>query len=192
MGLIISQTYAKIGIDRIYSRLDIESRDAQLNLHQNHAKVNIEAEFPKVQIDQYEAFASAGLKNHLDLRREISQRGHRHALEHIGKVADDGDAMAAIENGGNLIPEIAKRDSYTVREFDIDAIPKASPEVTVTGELEIDFEKNYWTVIHNGVESTFVPARFNLNYTPENIKIFLSQYASIKFDYVENKINTYV
>ncbi|GAE87780.1 DUF6470 family protein [Acetivibrio straminisolvens] len=192
MGLIITQTHARIGIDRTYSKLEIEARDARFKLQQDHAQVKIEAELPRVEIDQYEAFASAGLKNHLDLRREISQKGRQNALKYIGKLADDGDALAAIENGGNLFPELAKRDSYKMREFNIDAIPKASPKVSVTGELEIDFPQDYRKIIHNGVEGTLIPASFNLNYTPERVKIYLEQYASIKIDYVENKIDAYV
>ncbi|HOM01322.1 MAG TPA: DUF6470 family protein [Acetivibrio sp.] len=192
MGIIITQTHARIGIDRTYSKLDIEARDARLKLHQNHAKVQIETELPKVEIDQYEAFASAGLKNHLDLARELAQKGKGNALKYIGKLADDGDALAAIENGGNLIPQLAKRDSYNMREFNIEAIPKASPKVSVTGGQEINFPQDYWKVIHNGVEGTFIPASFNLNYIPEKVKIYLEQYASIKIDYVENKIDAYV
>jgi len=42
------------------------------------------------------------------LAREIAQKGRQNALRYIGKVADDGDALAAIENGGNLIPELAR------------------------------------------------------------------------------------
>jgi len=77
------------------------------------------------------------------LAREIAQKGRQNALRYIGKVADDGDALAAIENGGNLIPELAKRDSYKTHEFNIDAIPKASPKVSVSGGLEIDFPQDY-------------------------------------------------
>jgi len=192
MGIIITQTHARIGIDRTYSKMEIETQNARFKLHQNHAKVEIETELPKIEIDQYEAFASAGLKNHLDLAREIAQKGRQNALRYIGKVADDGDALAAIENGGNLIPELAKRDSYKTHEFNIDAIPKASPKVSVSGGLEIDFPQDYRRIIHNGVEGIFIPPYFDLKYTPDKIKIYLEQYASIKIDYVENKIDTYV
>jgi len=50
--------------------MEIETQNARFKLHQNHAKVEIETELPKIEIDQYEAFASAGLKNHLDLARK--------------------------------------------------------------------------------------------------------------------------
>lgn len=191
MSLIITQTYATIGIDRDLSKLQIDAQNARLKLQQNHAKVNIEMELPSVEIDQYEAFASAGLKNYRDLAKETAQKGYRQVMQYIGKVVADGDAMAAIENGGNPIAEIAKRDSYKMREFNIGFIPKARPEITVTGHVEIDALKNA-EGINNGVDGTFIPAEFNLNYASGNVEIFLSQYASIKFDYIENKINAYV
>lgn len=192
MGLNITQTYAKIGIDRSPTIFEMTARDATLELRQKHAKVNIHTELPRVEIDQYEAFASAGLKNNADIVREAVQRGYQKAYEYIGKVVQDGNALAAIENGGNPIAEIARRDSLKMHEFDIDFIPKVGPEITVKGDIDINFDKNSQGV-NNGVDGNYTPANLNINYTPGQVRVFLSQYASIKFDYEkENKINTYI
>ena len=51
--------------------------------------------------------------------------------------------------------------------------------MTEDGYIEV-FAKDFIEVVQDNCSNN------------ENIKIFLSQYASIKFDYVENKINTYV
>lgn len=193
MALSITQTYAKIGIETIPARFDFQSQNAQLELRQKHAKVNIETELPKVHIDQYEAFASAGLKNYYDLTKSEIEWAKQGVLEYIGKIAEDGNTLAAIENGGNPIAEIAEREFNTMNEFNIDFIPKVGPEISlVEGKVNIDPERNSEGV-NNGVEGTYSPAKFNINYSPAQVKIFLSQYASIKFEYrSENKINTYI
>jgi len=84
-----------------------------------------------LEIDQSEAFASAGYKNMLDLFRESAQYARQHALEYIGKVAEDGDRFAAIELGGNPIAEMAESDAYPEKEFVIDYIPKVGPRFDV-------------------------------------------------------------
>jgi len=131
--------------------MEIETQNARFKLHQNHAKVEIETELPKSRLTSMKLLQAPGLKT-IWIWQGNSAKGRQNALRYIGKVADDGDALAAIENGGNLIPELAKRDSYKTHEFNIDAIPKASPKVSVSGGLEIDFPQDYRRIIHNGVE----------------------------------------
>jgi len=193
MALYITQTYAKIGIERIPSRLEIKAESARLDIHQRHAKVNIDTELPKILIDQYEAFASAGLKNNMDIVKDGAQKGKQKCLEYIGKTVTDGDTLAAIENGVNAIAEIAKRDLYKTHEFNIDCIPKVGPKITVVGgEVDFEVEKDS-DGLNNGVESRFLPGNLEVNFTPAQVRVFLAQYASIKFNYIdENKIDAYI
>lgn len=194
MALNITQTYAKIGIETTPSMLELRTQRAQLQVKQKHAKLSIDTEPPRLEIDQYEAFASAGFKNNFDFIKSEIERVKQEHLANIEKIVDDGNTLAAIENGGNPIAEIAQRDSYTTHEFNIDFIPKARPEINlIEGNLNIEFENGDNEGINNGVEVNFIPAQVNLNYTPAQVKIFLSQYASIKFEYIkENKVNTYI
>jgi len=193
MPLKITQTYAKIGIETNPARYEMQTKRAKLELKQNHAQMRIETKKPKVLIDQYKAFASAGLKNILDLTRSEVQKAKQRALEYIAKVAEDGDRLAAIEKGGNPIAEMAARDLYTVHEFNYDAIPKERPEITVIeGDINIELEKNP-DGSNNFVETNYIPADVNVKFTPAQVRIFLEQYASIKIDYIsESKIDTYV
>lgn len=189
MGLEIRQTYARIGIETTPAKLEMQSQLARLELHQKHAKVNIHTEPVRVEIDQYEAFASAGLKNNADLIREAAQRGYQQALEYIGKYAEDGDMLAAIERGGNPLADIAERDSHTEHEFGMDTIPKAGPKFNVTGSVQIQAEPN-WEGIHNGVEGRYIPGQLNCSYTPGMVRIYLQQYPSISLNYVGGSIDT--
>lgn len=193
MPLNITQTYAKIGIDTSPAKLELQTRNARLELKQNHAQMKMEIKRPKVLIDQYEAFASAGLKKPLDLTRSEVDKAKNKAMEYIGKVVADGNYLASIENGGNAIAEIAKRDFYTIHEFNMATMPKVGPEINVIeGDVNIELGKKA-DGSYDFVDTNYVPAELNTKYTPAQVRIFLSQYASINIDYVrENKIDTYI
>ena len=192
MGIEISQTYAKIGIDTVFSDLNMEAKKPVLNIHQNHAKLEIQTELPKIEIDQYEAFASAGLKGPIDLTHEIAQRTYGQVIEQIGKIAEDGDFIAAIENGGSPLADIAQRDSVTEHEFDVDMIPKVGPKITAKASQKIRAGRE-GEGVHNGVEFSLTPGTVNYNYVPAQVNIFLRQYASVRFNYVEDsKIDIHI
>lgn len=192
MGLTIDQTYAAIGIEREPGRVEIHSQGAKVELHQKHARINIHTEPIKVEIDQYEARASAGLKNNYDLSRETVRNAYQQVMEYIGKKASDGDMLARIQRGGNPIADIAARDAFPQHEFGYDYIPKVRPKFDVTGSVTIDPERNS-EGIHNGVEATIIEGFVNINYTPGKVNIYMRQYASVDIKYQEeNKIDTYI
>lgn len=192
MAITISQTHAQIGIERMPGRTQMQSQNARLEMHQKHAKVNIETELPRVQIDQYEAFASAGLKNNADLLKDAVQRGYQQVMEYIGKIAADGDTLAAIEHGGNPIADISERDAYPEHEYGYDYLPKAGPKFDVTGYVKLDPEPNGQGTT-NGVEFKYIPGNLNINYTPGKVDVFIKQYASINIKYIpESKMDIYV
>jgi len=188
MGISISQVQAKIGIERTQQKLEMESRTARLEFRQKHAKVNIHTEKPRIEIDQYECFASAGLKKPIDLSREAAQIAYQHALEYIGKLASDGDRLAAVELGGTPIADIAERDAYPVHEFNVDFIPKARPKITVRGSVQIDPERNSEGV-HNGVEGRFIPGDLRINYTPSKVRVYMEQYNQVRYEYTGEKVD---
>jgi hypothetical protein len=192
MGIRITQTYPKIGVDTVAADLNMKAHKPELEIHQNHSKLKIETEFPKVEIDQYEAFASAGLKGPIDLTHEIAQRIYQQVIEQIGKISEDGDIFAAIENGGNPIADMAESDSVTEHEFDVDCIPKARPQVTVKGSQQIEAGRE-GEGVKNGVEFSITPGQIEYNYIPAQVNIFLRQYGSVKIGYVQdNKVDVYI
>lgn len=191
MGLTINQTYARIGIDRSPSSMEITTNNAKLELRQKQPKVNIRTELPKVRIDQYEAFASAGRKGIADLAREAAQLGYQSAMDYIGKVADDGDTLARIEDGGNPIIDIAVRDAYPEHEFGLATMPTARPEITVEGSVNMEAERTSEGAL-NGVEGQYTPGNVSYNYTPAIVKVYMAQYASINISYQNSKIDKYI
>ncbi|KNY28625.1 DUF6470 family protein [Pseudobacteroides cellulosolvens] len=189
MSLEISQTYARLGVDRTQSSFEIKTKYATLELDSKEPKINIRTELPKVEIDQYECFASAGLKNPLDLTEDMVERSKENAIEYIGKIAADGDMLAAIEKGGHPIPEIAARDAYPQHEFGMVTIPSTGPKITVTGSLEIEPERTSEGA-NNGVDAVYTPGELDIRYTPDKIRFYMEQYASVNIKYIpENNID---
>lgn len=194
MALNISQTHAKIGIDTTPARFSIESHGATLKIQQKYAQLDIQSTLPKVEIDQYEAFASAGLKNSLDLAKSENEKGKQRTLEYIGKLVSDGDALAAIENGSNAVAEIALSDSFKPNNYNIDFLPKARPDISlIEGEMNINPEEVDFKGVQDAVEFSCTPAQLKLYYTPAQVEVFLAQYASIKCSYSSDKgIDVYI
>ncbi|NSW90063.1 MAG: hypothetical protein HPY74_05130 [Firmicutes bacterium] len=105
--------------------------DSIIEWNKTESKTITKSREAVLEIDQYEAFASVGYKNTMDLLRESAQRAYQHVMEYIGKTAEDGDRLAAIELGGNPLADIAERDAFPEKEFGIDFIPKARPKYDV-------------------------------------------------------------
>lgn len=189
MGLSISRTDIQLGIDRTPSALYTQTQNARLDLHHTDAKLNIRTELPRVTIDQYECFASAGLKNNFDQIKDLSQRAYQHIMEFIGQTSGDGRLLAAIENGGNPIAAIAKRDSFPEQVIGLGFIPEARPEFDVTGDFKIEpvLDSKGMT---NRVDGDYTPGRVDINYQPAKISIYVKQYPSVSIQYEGRNIDT--
>lgn len=191
MGLTINQSFAQIGIETIRPKLEMQTTQPKLELRQKHAKITIHTQHPKIQIDQREAFASAGLKSFQELTREQNELAYNQVMEYIGKTAEDGDLLAAIERGGNPIADIAERDGFIEREFGFSMLPKTGPKISlIDGYVWIDPGESLGA--HNGVEGQYTPGTINYNYIPGDVKVYLRQKNFLNFVYEPNKIDLYL
>ncbi len=189
LGLHIEQTYGRIGLRRTDSVLDISSRSTGTEIRQHFARVKIASERPQIQIDQYEAFADAGLKNSLDLARTEAYHAYSQVMKYIGKVAQDGDRLAAIEEGGEPACEIALRDAYPEKHFELDFIPKSRPEITVKGgSLKIEDDSNP-AGTYNGVSIAPGKKQLDISYRPAEISVYMERYAAVRFEYRNNDVD---
>lgn len=191
MGLTIHQSFVKLGIETTNARLEMESTRPRLELTQKHAWVELHTEYPRIEIDQKEAFASAGLKGFRELAEEQSQIARSNAMEYIGRTAEDGNQLAAIENGGNPIADIALRNSYTEKEFVFAMIPKVGPKISVKpGSVQIDPGESLGA--NNGVKGEFTRGELNSRFIPGDVRIYLAQKNFINFEYKPDKIDLYL
>lgn len=183
--LRIEQTYGKIGIDTYNSQLRINSRLGRLDTHQTFVQVEMEKELPKVLIDQHECFATAGLKNNMEILEEAALAADRQALEYTARKAQNGDLLANLKFRGNAIASIARSESFHQHEFNIDLIPKARPSIDVQGYLNINFRQGQ---ILNEVREGFA----NINFTEPKINMYVLQKPSVNIEYIGNNIDIMV
>ncbi|ORX24535.1 hypothetical protein BVF91_01260 [Thermoanaerobacterium sp. PSU-2] len=185
MDIAIHQTFGRIGIDTIPAAINIHNQNADLNIHQEMPKVEIDQKLPQVHIDQYQCFYESGLKSVFDLIHDEAERSYQIGLEAIGKIAEDGDALASIENHQNVIPELASQAGVENIDFNVDLMPKSRPKIWFDGYLNINWQdgKAYIDV---------TPKKPEIDATRANVNIYMLQYPSIKIDYIGQNVDAIV
>lgn len=185
MDLKITTTPAQIGIKTTPARLEIQQPKADVALNIEHPRVEIDSEPIQVQIDQYQCFAEAGLKNFLDLTKEGAQIAKNKAMQGIERIVSQGNALAAIHQGGNPIADQAEENAFHLddAEFNFDLIPKSRPKIDFIGG-EVDIK-----VIEGKVNPKVKVNKPIVDYTRGKVEIYLKQKNSINIEYVGKKFN---
>ncbi len=188
MDLKITTQPALIGIKTTPARLSIQQRKADVEMNTEHPKVEIRTEPIRVQIDQYECFAEAGLKNLFDLTLENAGYSYRQAMAGIERIARQGNEMADIHLNTNPIADQAEENAYElyVHEVNFDMIPKSRPKIDfVGGDLDIRVKEggpNIKVQINKPI----------IRYHPGKVEIYLRQKHSVHIEYVGKKLDVFV
>lgn len=185
MDIRITTTSASIGIKTTNGRLDIQQPQAQMSINTQEPRLKIHAAPAKMQIDQYQCFAEAGQKNYSDMTRGYAALGMRRSMEGIATIARQGDQMANIHQGGNVIIAQAAQNGFPQdrMEFNFDAIPKSMPKIYVQqGKLDIQVQEGK-------VDVRVKSSSPKIHYTPGKVDIYLRQKNSIKVQYIGKKLN---
>ncbi|NMH68883.1 hypothetical protein HF072_08795 [Bacillus sp. RO3] len=175
----LQSTSAAITIRTTPGRMDIEQPPAQLDIQQPQAKMEIERKPSKLTIDQTEARADMDLKSARRRIEEYSRQGYEDWLSGLARVAQDGDELMMIENGGDAIAAQAKRNSEApMYDFNIGWIPSA-------GSVNINYEPGSVKV---NVEPQKVinhtrKQKPNIHYTPAQVEVSLKRYADLQIDF---------
>lgn len=142
MSMTIGNSYARPANISAASNYTARSNAIKKAVNNEPLKLDIRTEMPKIYIDQYEAFASIGLKNNMDFLLEIKQNSYSNVMKFIGKTASDGQWMRrSLETGENVIAAIARRDMTTAHDFGLAAIPEKGPDFTfVRGSVKIELK----------------------------------------------------
>lgn len=171
MDLRITQSYARIGIISHPARMTLKQPKPVLSIESPAAEMDIDTQLPKVHIDQSRCFAESGLKSPFELTREMALDGMEAALLGIGRIAREGDRMMAIENGENVIADIAWQSLFSEGELTTVTMPVSRPEITVSGGVQIHFKPRppriQWETHSRAVvEATFPRVEFYLLQKP--------------------------
>lgn len=160
-SLQISSVHGKIGMKAHRPHIQIQQHDPGFSMKQQHAQIEISTQASRLTIDQTEAFASANSKHIYRLNKEFVAKAMNNARETTSKYASQGDQLMRIENGGEVIPHLAKVNStlFSDKEFNIGLMPRPfsvkinyqPSKVSVNvkgGSVDIRAEKREPTIQH--------------------------------------------
>ena len=184
MALQISQTYGQIGIDTYRSWMDIKQTPPKAYIEQKPPELSIDRKLPKVHIDQTQCFAESGLKPALQLARDFYDDSLQAAFEAIGRIAEEGTRLAAIDKGGNPIAEIAYEKSQRNDRVTMVQMPKSKPDIQWDmGYLNISWKPNPAKIEWE----TYTTAQINAS--KHRVEIYMKQWPDIKIEYVGNNVD---
>lgn len=176
----IESVKGQIGMRTVPARHSIEQPKAILDIQQPPAEMHIERTPSKLTIDQTKAWEDMNLKSLPKVMEEFAQEGRQQGMEGTARRAEEGDELMRIENGGNPIQRIAKRNSEKPQaSLNIKFIP--SP-FSVKLHYEPSVLDVQWTshepLIH--VE----PQKPVIGYEPGKVDIYMEREPSLKIDFI--------
>ncbi|HEX3032836.1 MAG TPA: DUF6470 family protein [Bacillota bacterium] len=178
MRLQVNHIWGQIGIDRIPGQLSIRQKPAELNITTTPGELVSQGEDFHVQIDSYPCRAEVGLKNNFDQLKEIADRAKVAVLEGIGRVAREGDDLAAINKKGDpLVQHSLNKVLEPPAEFNIAMIPTSRPIIEFVGGKTLAFEAG-------GVSFNPAPAAVDINYQPGQVSVYVRQQHELEIRFV--------
>ncbi|MGI6707485.1 MAG: DUF6470 family protein [Clostridia bacterium] len=187
MELRISRTYGQIGIETHPSKLSIQQPPPRATMKRRDGRLEIRREPVQVLIDQSRCFAEAGRKPISEMGKEYARLGREAALEAIGRIAEEGRRLMAIEKKENVISQIARERMTRDASFNIAFIPSSRPEIRMMGgTLDIEYIPGFiqmdWE-IHTTAE---------FDATLHKVDIYMRQWPELHIEVVGKNLNRQV
>ncbi|MGG4107867.1 DUF6470 family protein [Paenibacillus sp. FSL W8-0187] len=165
----IQQGYSQIGLQTTKGQLSIEQPRPTLDMRQQRGVVEMEQTKASLEIDSRKAWSALGKPRIEELTDRIAQSSLQISMQNIAEIAQNGDRMMAIQEGGNVFAEIARENVF-----------KDRPRVEVMGEPGYD-----------NVEITFIPGQVNTTYIPGGVTFNPETHKPV-IDYQPGKVSTYL
>ncbi|QFT90647.1 hypothetical protein FIU87_18545 [Bacillus sp. THAF10] len=158
---------------------EIQQPKAELSIEQPKPELTINRTPSKLTIDQTQAREDMDLKSVGRRIEEAAQFGYQDWLEGLSRVAQDGNELMRIENGGGAIVRQAKRNSEgPEKQFNIGWIPSHF-------SVKINYEPSS-VDIQWQERRPIIDAQINKpthHYTPGSTEVKLANYASLDIDF---------
>jgi hypothetical protein len=104
----INQQYARIGIDADRATLDLQQPPANMTMDIVDPKQRIDSPRGVLTIDQSKAWDALAKGGNLVMMGRIYDQASNVALQGIARIVEDGNRMAAIHTGENVIAALAE------------------------------------------------------------------------------------
>ncbi len=167
------------------STLEIDSGNPiKLDMTTEHPKIEIETTKPKIEIDQSQCFDECGLKSPSSLISEIVQYSRSIGLQAIGRIAEQGNELANIQNKENPIPRQAEYNRFGqyVYETNIGYMPASRPKINFI-ESHVDIR-----LVEGRVNNNTVYDPPKINFSPPSIDYYVDDYGSVEISTVDLKL----
>ncbi|MEH7384277.1 DUF6470 family protein [Bacillus sp. JJ1521] len=175
----IESQYAKLNLDIQKPIQEIEQRPAEMTIEQPSAEMNINRTPGRLTIDQTLAWENLDLKPPLKRAEENAQYGINISFEAIGRIAEEGNELMKIENGGNPIIEQAIRNSQNETFFNTGSTPS---QFSVNVNYDPAHVSINWTTNKPQIEVDV--NRPVHTYTPGKVVAYVNPKNSLSIDYV--------
>lgn len=175
MSLQISTTPALIGLRTTPGELSIRQRPADLQIQNQLPRVEIENTHTQVQIDQTQPFSESGLKPVLEWAYDATQRARQAVETYTGTTTDQGNQMANIQSGVDVVAETADDNAFGqfAVDYNVQSMPRSKPDIRFTeGRADIQ-------VIEGASQVTVTPNPAEIQYRQAAVEAYLRQKNSI-------------
>ncbi len=172
--------FAKIGLQIDKPVQSIEQPPADLSIEQPRADLSIRQPHGKLNIDQTQAWEDMNIKTPSRFAEQIAQEGYNAWLSAVGRIAEQGDELMRIENGGDpLVSQAIVNGAIPTYDFNIGWIPSAfSVKLNFEpGKLEINAQPNKPII-------KATPNKPIHQYTPGKVNVYMQQFNSLKIDFI--------
>jgi len=175
----LESSFAKTKLNIKRPTQEIHQPKADMDIQQPKAELTIERTPSRLSIDQTKAREDMDLKHISKRIEEAAQQGYQDWLEGLARVAQDGNEMMRIENGGGAIARIAKRNSEgTPDQFNIGWIPSQ-------GSVKIDYAPGRVDIrVKENKPKISVQVNKPVHeYNPGSTEVNLAKYQSLEIDF---------
>lgn len=184
MKIQMHSTMAQIGLENKKSVQTIRQPKGDLNIKQEKPEMIVDREIPHVIIDQSQCFAEVGLKRVTDVFKECAELGQQALFEEIGRIAQEGDRLARIEEGidlRSLLADMAEERAWHSVDINIDIAPKSRPNIEVQGHLKVDWKLG-------GALIDYKPNKAITRYQPGDVNIYIKRWNKLDINVVDEKV----
>ncbi|MFD2369393.1 DUF6470 family protein [Brevibacillus sp. GCM10020057] len=177
----MEQRFIQLGLEIEKPVQEIQQPKAELNMRQEPAILEIHSPRGELTIDTSEAQANLDLRSPRRRIQDNAEYGYQKWLEAIAQISMEGDRLAAIENKGNPIADLAFEDSGIYQGKEIIA---AGSLIGDGVEIRYEAKKPEINVIVRGVRMDPEIKKPILNYTPGKVRGKIEVWNSLTIDFV--------
>ena len=153
--------------------LTMETKPPLLEIHQPHGELTI---------DSTPCRSALGFKTNADFARDNAQYGQETALKTIGKIAQEGDRLSAIQNKANTIANIAADNSRHTE------IPRVTLNYVPLPQITYQAKPVEFNLDEGKVSYKLIPGTVQGDYQPAGIDFQVNQYAKVEYSTVDVEV----